>query len=158
MKTLLSWPIISQIPHLQIASHSESCFNIRIFSSVQFSRLVVSDSMLPHGHQHARLPCPSPTPGACSNSCPSSWWCYPTMSSSVVPYPTHLQSFLASGSFPRVSSSHQVAKVLELQLQHQSFQWIFRTDLISLQSRGLSRVLSKTTVQKHQFFSTQISL
>ena len=158
MKTLLSWPIISQIPHLQIASHSESCFKIRIFNSVQFSHLVVSDSMLPHGQQHSRLPCPSPTPGACSNSCPSSWWCYPTMSSSVIPYPAHLQSFLALGSFPRVSSSHQVVKVLELQLQHQSFQWIFRTDLISLQSKGLSKVLSKTTVQKHQFFSTQLSL
>ena len=136
---------------------SELCFNIRIFSSVQFSPLVVSDSMLPHGQQHARLPCLS-TPGACSNSCPLSWWCYPTVSSSVIPYSIHLQSFLASGAFPSVSSSHQVAKVLELQLHHQSFQWIFRTDLISLQSKRLSRVLSKTTVQKYQFFSTQISL
>ena len=165
MKTLLSWPIISQIPHLQIASHSESCFNIRIFSSVQFSRLVVSDSMLPHGHQHARLPCPSPTPGACSNSCPSSWWCYPTMSSSVVPYPTHLQSFLASGSFPRVSSSHQVAKVLEysasvsvLPKNIQDLSPLGLTRWISLQSKGLSRAFYKTTVQKHQCFSAQLSL
>ena len=79
----------------------------------------------PHGLQHAELPCPSITPRACSNSCPSSWWCHPTISSSVIPFSSCLQSFPASESFP-VSSLHQVAKVLELQLHHQSFQWIFR--------------------------------
>ena len=67
---------------------------------VQVSRSVVSDSLRPHGLQHARLPCPSPTPGACSNSCPSSWWCHPTIWSSVIPFSSRLQSFPASGSFP----------------------------------------------------------
>ena len=74
--------------------------------------------------------CPSPTPRACSNSCPSSWWCNPTISSSVDPFFTYFQCFPTSGSFPRVSSLHQMAKVLELELHHQSFQWIFRTDFL----------------------------
>ena len=97
--------------------------------SVQFSCSVVSDSSQPHGLQHARPPCPSPTPGVYSNSCSLSQWCHPTISSPIVPFSSHLQSFPASGSLKWVSSSHQVAKVLELQLQlqHQSFQWIFRT-------------------------------
>ena len=68
--------------------------------SIQFCHSVVSDSLRPHGLQHAKLPCPSPTPRACSNSCPSSWWCHPTISSTVVPIPSCLQSFPASGSFP----------------------------------------------------------
>ena len=97
-------------------------------NSVQFSHSVMSNSLRPHGLQHARLPCPSPTTGAYSNSCPLSWWCHPTFSSSVVPFSSYLQSFPESGSFQWVSSSHQVAEVLEFQLQHQSFQWIFRTD------------------------------
>ena len=99
-------------------------------SSVQFSCSVMSDSLWPHGLQHASLPCPLPASRAYSNSCPSSWWCHPTISSSVIPFSSHLKSFPASGSYPRVSSSHQVAKVLEFQLQHQSFQWIFRTDFL----------------------------
>ena len=70
-----------------------------VYQSVEFSSLVVSDSLWPHGLQHARLPCPSPTPGACSNSCLSSWWCHPNISSSVIPFSSHLQSFPASGSF-----------------------------------------------------------
>ena len=85
----------------------------------------MSDSLQPHGLQHARLPYPSPTPGACSNSCPSSWWCHPTISSSVVSFSSCLQSFQLWGLFQSVSSSYQVTKVLELQLRHQSFQWIF---------------------------------
>ena len=76
------------------------------FSSVQFSHSVMSNSSQPHGLQHARLPCPSPTPGACSNSCPSSWWCHPTILSSVIPFSSCLQSFPASGSFQWVSSSN----------------------------------------------------
>ena len=80
-----------------------------------------------HGLQHARFPCPSPSPGVCSNSYPLSWWCHPTISSSVVPLSSCLQSCPASGSFPMVSSLHEVAKVLEFQLQHQSFQWTPRT-------------------------------
>ena len=92
-----------------------------------FSRSVLSDSSRPNGLQHARLPCPSPTPGACSDSCPSSRWCHPTISSSVVPFLT-LSLSQHQGLFQWVSSSHQVAKVLELQLQ--SFQWIFRIDFL----------------------------
>ena len=83
-----------------------------------FSLLVVSDSLRPHGLQHTRFPCPSPSPRACSNSCPLSWWCHPTISSSVILF-SCLQYFPASGSFQWVSSLYHVAKVLELQLQHQ---------------------------------------
>ena len=91
---------------------------------------VVSNSLQPHGQQHTRLPCPSPTRRACSNSCPLSRWCHPTISSSVIPFSSCLKSFQHQGLFQRVSSLHQVAKVLEFQLQHQSFQWIFRTDFL----------------------------
>ena len=100
------------------------------FQSVQFSRSVMSDSLWPHGMQHARPPCPSLTPRVYSNSCPLSQWCHPTISSSVVTFSSCLQSFPASGSFQGVSSYNQVAKVLDIQLQHQSFQWIFKTDFL----------------------------
>ena len=93
-----------------------------------FSCSVVSDSWQPHGLQHARLPCPSPSPSTCSNSCPWSWWCHPTVLSFAVPLSFCLQSFPASGLLQWVGSSHRVAKVLEL--QHQSFQWIFRVDYL----------------------------
>ena len=133
--------------------------------SVQFSHSVVSDSLWPHEPQHARPLCPSPTPEVYSNSCPSSRWCQSTISSSVVPFSFHLQSFPASGSFPvsqffascgqsiGVSAS---ASVLPMNIQD----WfpLGWTGWISLQSRGLSRVFSNTTVQKHQFFSAQLSL
>ena len=132
---------------------------------VQFSRSVMSDSLRPHRLQHVRLPCPSPSLGACSNSCPSGWWCHPTISSSVVPFSSCLQSFPASGSFPMsqffesggqnigVSAS---ASVLPVNIQD----WfpLGWTGWISLKSKGLSRVFSNTTVQKHQFFSVQLSL
>ena len=95
------------------------------FSSVQsFSHVWLFQ---PYGLQNARLPCPSPTPGACSNSSPLSRCCHPTISSSVTPFSSCLQSFPTSGSFLIVSSLHQMPEVLVLQLQHQSFQWIFRT-------------------------------
>ena len=100
---------------------------------VQFSCSVVSDSLRPHELQHARLPCPSPTPGVCSNSCPLSQWCYLTISSSATSLPPPPFAFHLSqhqSLFQWVSSSHQVAKVLEFQLQHQSFQWIPRADLL----------------------------
>ena len=91
-----------------------------------FSHQVMCDSLWPHGLQHTRLSCPSPSPRACWNSCPLSRWCHPTICR-----PLLLPSiFLASGSFPWVSSSHQVAKILEFQLQHQFFQWVFKTDLL----------------------------
>ena len=86
--------------------------------SVQFSRSVMSDSLRPHGLQHTRLPCPASTPRVYSNSCPSSQWCHPTISSSVIPFSSRLQSFPASVSLIWVRSSDQVAKVLEFQLQH----------------------------------------
>ena len=89
----------------------------------------MSKSLQPHGLQQVRPLCPSPTPRVYSNSCPLRQWCHPTMSSSVIPFSSCLQTFPASGSFP-VSSSHQVVKVLEFQLQHQSFQWTFRTDFL----------------------------
>ena len=100
------------------------------YRSVQFSCSLVCDSLWPHGLQHARLPCPSPTPRAYSHSCPSSRWCHPTISSSVVPFSSCLQCFPVSGLFQWFISLHQVAKVLEFQLQHQPFQWIFRTDFL----------------------------
>ena len=131
----------------------------------QFSHSVVSDSLQPHGLQQARLPCPSPTPVACSNSHPLSRWCHPTILSSVVPFSSCLQSFPASGSFPMsqffASGGQSIgasasASVLPMNIQD-SFPlgW---TGWISLQSKGLSRVFSNTTVQRHLFFSAQISL
>ena len=136
-----------------------------LFSLVQSSCLVVSDSLWLRGLQHTRLPCPSLSPRACSNSCPLNRRCHPTILSSVVPFSSCLQSFPASGSFPMsqfftsggqsigVSAS---ASVLPMNIQDWSpLGW---TGLISLQSKGLSRVFSNTTVQKHQFFSAQLSL
>ena len=128
--------------------------------SIQFSRSVVFDSLRPHGLQNARPPCPSPTPGADSNSCPSGWWCHPTISSSLIPFSSCLQSFPASGSFPMspffTSDSQSIgasasASVLPINIQ----EWfpLGLTGLISLQSKGLSRVFCNTTDQKHQFFS-----
>ena len=133
--------------------------------SVQFSRSVVSDSLWPYGLHHARLPCPSPTPGACSNSCALSQWCHPTISSSVVPFSSCPQSFPASGSFlisHYFASGGQIigvsasASILPMNIQD----WfpLGWTGWISLQSKGLSRVFSNTTVQNHQFFGTQLSL
>ena len=91
---------------------------------------VMSDSLRSHGLQHARLPCPSPSPKACSDSCPLSRWCHPTISSFVVPFPPTFNLSQHQGLFQWVSSSHQVAKVLELQLQQHSFQWTFRVDFL----------------------------
>ena len=133
-------------------------------SSVQFSRSVVSDSLWPHELQHARPPCLSPTPRVYSNSCPSSPWCHPALSSSVVPFSSGPQSLPASGIFPmsqlfiwgcqsiRVSA---LASVLSMNTQDlPPLEW---TGWISLQSKGLSREFSNTTVQKHQFFGAQLS-
>ena len=134
-------------------------------SSIQFSRSVVSDSLLPHGLQHARPPCPSPTLGAYSNSCPSRRWCHPTISSSVVPFSSCLQSFPASGSFQMsqffTSGGQSIgvsASTLVLPMNIQGWFPLGLTGWISLQSKGLSRVFSNITVQKHQFLSTQLSL
>ena len=109
-----------------LLSQSWCCY----YYSVQFSRSLVSDSLQPHESQHARPPCPSPTPGVHSDSCPLSQWCHPAISSSVVPSLPALNLSQHQGLFEWASSSHQVAKVLEFQLQHQSFQWTSRTDLL----------------------------
>ena len=100
------------------------------FSSVQFSRSVMTDSLQPCESQHTRPPCPSPTPRVYSNSCPSSQWYHPAISSSVVPFSACPQPSQHQGLFQWVNSSHEVAKVLEFQLHHQSFQWTPRTDLL----------------------------
>ena len=131
----------------------------------QFSRSVVSDSLWPHGLQHTRPPCPSPTPGVYSNSGPLSQWCHPTISSSVVPFSSHLQSFPASGSFQMnqlfVSSGQSIgasASTSVLPMNIQDWFPLKWTGWISLQSKGLSRGFSNTKVQKHQFFGIQLSL
>ena len=134
-------------------------------SSVQFSSSVMSDSLWSHELQHARPPCPSPTPRVHSDSCPSSQWCHPAISSSVIPFSSCPQFLPASESFPMSQlfawGGHSIgvsalASVLPKNTQDWSpSEW---TGQISLQSIGLSRVLSNTTVQKHQFFGAQPSL
>ena len=139
-------------------------FEIFFIIISQFSHSVMFNSLWPHGLQHARLPCPSPTPGVYSDSCLSSWWCHPTISSSVDPFSFCLQSFPESGSFPmsqffpsggqsiRVPAS---TSVLPMNTQDGfPLEW---TGWISSQSKELSRVFSNTTVQKHQFFIPQPS-
>ena len=131
---------------------------IRSVQSSYFSRSVVSDSLWPHELQHARLPCPSPTPGAHSNSCPSSRWCHLAISSSVVPFSSCPQSLRASETFPmsqlfawggQSTGVSALASILPKNTQDWSpLEW---TGWISLQSKGLSRVFCNTTVQKHQF-------
>ena len=140
------------------------------FSSVQFSHSVVSDPLRHHESQHTRLPCPPPSPGSLVplpflNSCTSSLWCHPAISSSVFPFSSCPQSLPASGSFPMsqlfawggqsigVSASTSV-----LPMNTQGWSTLGWTGWISLQSKGLSRVFSNTTVQKHQFFGAQLSL
>ena len=134
-------------------------------SSVQFSLSVVSNSLQPHGLQHARPPCPSPTPRVYSDSCPLSLWCHPTISSSVVPFSSCLQSFPSSGSFPMSQlfasngqSTGVSASTYVLPMNIQDWFPLGWTGWISLQSKGLSRVFSNTTVQKYQFFCAQLSL
>ena len=140
------------------------CMYVCMFVSVQFSRSVMSNTLQPHESKHTRPPCPSPTPRVYSNSCPSSQWCHPTISSSLIPFSSCPQSFPASGSFPVsqlfASGGQSIgdsasASVLPVNTQDWSPSgW---TGWVSLQSKGLSRVFSNTTVQKHQFFSAQLS-
>ena len=131
--------------------------------SVQFSRSVVYDSLRPHGLHHARPPCPSPTPRVHPNSCPLSQWCHPTISSSVIPFSSHLQSFPASGSFQMsqlfTSGGQSIgvsASTSVLPMNTQDWSPLEWTGWNSLLSKGLSRVFSNTTVQKHQLFSAQL--
>ena len=131
----------------------------------RFSCSVMSDSLRPHEPQHTRPPCPSPTPGVHPNSCPLSWWCHAAISSSVVPFASCPQSFPATGSFPMsqnfTSGGQSIgvsvsASVLPMNTQDWSL--LGWTGWISSQSKGLSRVCSNTTAQKHQFFGAQLSL
>ena len=132
--------------------------------SVQLSHSVLSDFLWPHGLQHARPPCPSPTPRVYSNSCPMSQWCHPTISSSVAPFSSHLKFFPASGYFPMsqffASGGQSIgvsASTSVLPMNIQDWFPLGCTGWISLQYKGLPRVFSNTTVQKHQFFGTQSS-
>ena len=133
--------------------------------SVQFSHSAMSDFLWPHGLQHARIPCPSPSPRDCSNSCPLSQWCHPTISSSVIPFSSWIQSFPASEYFPMSQfftedgqsiGASPSASVFPMNL----LDWfpLGLICLISLLSKGLSRVFTNTIAQKHQFFSSQPSL
>ena len=147
--------LLNQFPHM---GHS-------FRHSLQFSSVTQScPTLWPHESQHARPPCPSPTPGVYSNSCPSSWWCHSAISFSVVPFSSCPQSLPASESFPmsqifawggQSTGVSAIASFLPKKSQDWSpIEW---TGWITLQSKGLSRVFSNTTVQKHQFFSTQLS-
>ena len=164
-KTLLNQNF--QLPYLGLVVDLCLVFadHLKYLPILQFSRSVMSDSLRTHGLQQARFPCPLPTPGAYSNSCPSSWWCHPTILSSVISFCSLFQSFPASGSFPLIqffaSCGQSIgvsasASVLPMNIQD----WfpLGWTGWISLQSQGLSRIFSNTTVQKHQFFSALPSL
>ena len=140
----------------------DKLIRFRLFS-VQFSHSVMSNSLQPHELQHARPPCPSPTPGVHPNSCPSSWWYHSAISSSVVPFSSCPKSLPAPDFFPvsqlftwgsQTIVVSSLASVLPKNTQDWSLEW---TGWISLQSKGLSRVFFNTTVQKHQFFGTQLS-
>ena len=143
---------------------SVACLLKSQFTSVQFSRSVMSDSLRPHESQHTRPPCPSPTPGVHPNSCASSRWCHPAILSSFVPFSSCPQSLPASGSFPMSQlfawggqSIGVLASASVLPMNTQDWSPLGWTGWISLQSKGLARVFSSTTVQKHQFFGTQLS-
>ena len=139
------------------------CFIIK--KLVLFSYSVMSNSLQPHGLQHTRLPCSSPSPGVYQNPCPLSRWCHPTISSSVIPFSSCLQSFPALGSFLMSqlfrSGSQSIGASASVVSPSNDYQYWFPlglTGLISLQSKGISRVFSNTTGQKHQFFNAQLSL
>ena len=144
----------------------QSLLELRFIILVQFSHTVMSDSLRPHGLQHARPPCPSPTSGVYPNSFPLSLlWCHPTISSSVIPFSSHLQSFPASESFQMsqlfASGDQSIgvsASTSVLSMNTQDWSPLGWTGWISLQSKELSRVFSNTTVQKHQLFGAQLSL
>ena len=138
---------------------------ILIFISVQFSLSVMSDSLQPHGLQPIRFPCPSPTPRVYSNLCPLSQWYHTTISFSVIPFSSRLQSLPASGSFQMshffASDGQSIgisASTSVLPMNTQDWSPLGSTGWISLQSKGLARVFAKTTDQKHQFFGTHLSL
>ena len=160
------WPLLFQGVKFMKDRMAGKCHRLEDVedSSVQSSCPVVSDSLWPHGVQHTRPPHPSPSPRAHSKSCPLSWWCHPTISSSLVPFSSRLQSIPVSGAFPMrkffTSGGQSIAvsasaSVLSMNIQD----WfpLGLTACIFLLSKGLSRVFSNTTVQKHQFFNAQLS-
>ena len=164
----MSWLLLWDFDPCEPKKHSHQNWNVAHWhhpSSVQFSHSVMFESLQPHGLQHAMLLCLSPTPWAYSNYCPWRWWCHPTISSSVIPFSSNLQSSPASGSFQMsqfFASGGQnigvsaLASVLPMNIQD----WcpLGWTIWISLLSKGFSRVFSNTTVQKHHFFGAQLSL
>ena len=164
-KTLLNQNF--QLPYLGLVVDLCLVFadHLKYLPDLQFSRSVMSDSLQPHELQHSRSPCPSPTPRVHPNLCPLSRWCHPRISTSVIPFSSCPQSFPASGSFKmsqlfasggqsiRVSASKSI-----LPKNTQDWSPLGWTGWISLQSKGLSKVFSNTTVQKHQFFGAKLSL
>ena len=155
---------IKKLLFLKLTATIERNIVYSLFFSVQFSHSVMSDCLWPHEPQHARLSCPSPTPGVHPKPCPSSRWCHPTISSSVIPFSFCPQSFPASGSFQMsqlfASGGQSIgvsASTSVLPMNTQDWSPLGWTGWISLQSKGLSRVFSNTTVQKHQFFGAQLT-
>ena len=151
---------LEDVLKVRFGSYCSSLFNFLLFSCS-----VISNSLQPHGLQNTRLPCPSLTPGNCSNSCPLCQWCHPTMSFSVVPLSSHLTSFPVSGSFliswlctSGGQSIEPSASASVLPMNVQDWFPLGLTGWISLKYKGLSKVFSNTTVQKHQFLSAQFSL
>ena len=162
MGKLLAFQVL--FPRLEEVQRADLNREKSQFSSVQFSRSVVSDSLQPLESQHTRPPCPSPTPGVYSNSCPLSRWCHSATSSSLVPFSSCPQSLQASGSFPMSQlfawSGQSIgvpASTSVLPMNTQDWSPLGWTGWISLHSKGLSRVFSNITVQKHQFFCAQLS-
>ena len=151
-----------------LINHVTLCLKLCGLSSIYFSSIQLLCRVrlfATPGLQYTRLPSPSPTPGAYPNSCSLSWWCHPTISSSVVPFSSCPESFPASGSFQMsqlfIWGGQSIGASASASVLPKNIQDLFHlglTDLISLQSKGLSRVFSNTTVQKHQFFGTQLSL
>ena len=144
---------------------SWNSFAFSMILSIQLSRSVMSDSLWPHEPQHARPPCPSPTPGVHPNPCQLSRWCHPTILSSVIPFSSCPQSLPASGSFPMsqliASGGRSIgvsASTSVLPMNTQDWSPLGWTSWMSLQSKGLSRVFPNTIVRKHQFFCAQLSL
>ena len=159
----ITWEICCTKQNVSMWPSSTENF-YKVLQSVQFSHSVMSNSLRPHELHHARPPCPSPTPGVHPNSCPSSRWCHPAISSSVVPFSSCPQSLPASGSFPMSQlfawdgqSIGGSASASVLPMNTQDWSPLGWTTWISLQSKRLTRVFSNTTVQKHQFFGAQLS-
>ena len=165
---MMSWPLLNKQTFWKWTTQKFQNWNSTTkwkIQSVQFSCSALSKSLQPHGLQHAKLPCPSPAPWACSNSCSTNWWWHASMASSIVPFASYLQSFPALGFFSNElvfcirwpkDWSWAFASVLPMNING----WfpLGLTGLISLLFKGFSRIFSNTTVQKHQFFGTQPSL